>query len=81
MNNEILLCRADGIIEAEMIVEILKDNNIPAYYKNNSPLQIMEHIRGDISQEQLIFINEQDSEAAKALLAEYEQSAALPDEE
>ena len=74
MNNEVLLCRADGHIEAEIIVDALKNNGIYAYYKNNSPLQVMEHIAGDISQEQLIFINEDDLATAQETLKELKRN-------
>ena len=74
MNNEVLLCRADGQIEAEIIVDVLKNNGIYAYYKNNSPLQVMEYVAGDISQEQLVFVNGDDLTKAQEILEELKKS-------
>ena len=71
MNKEVFVYRAQGIPEAKMLVDALRENGIDAYYKNNSPMQIMEHIGGDISQEQLIAVNESDLEKAQEILASF----------
>ena len=62
------LCRAASKTEAEMMLEILENNHVNAYYLNDSPLQYAEHVAGDSGQEQIIYVNEDDYEKAKELL-------------
>ena len=74
MENEILLTKVNSLSEAKMLVEILQNNGIPSYYKNNSVLQVFEHIAADDNQEQLIFVSEENDEKARKLVTAYTNS-------
>ena len=74
MENEILLTKVNSLSEAKMLVEILQNNGIPSYYKNNSVLQVFEHIAADDNQEQLIFVSEENDEKARELVTAYTNS-------
>ena len=68
MDNEVLLCQAENLLEAKMMVEVLNNNGIAAYYKNNSPLQYFEHLGADFKQPQMIYVMPEDVERASELL-------------
>ena len=74
MDNEVLLTKAENLMQAKMLVEILKDNGIAAYYKNDSAIQVMEHIAADTQQAQAVYVKEEDLEAAKSLAEAYMRS-------
>ena len=74
MDNEVLLTKADNLMQAKMLVEILQDNGIAAYYKNDSAIQVMEHIAADTQQVQAVYVKEEDLEAAKSLAEAYMRS-------
>lgn len=74
MDNEVLLTKADSLIQAKMLVEILQDNGISAYYKNDSAIQVMEYIAADNHQAQAIYVDEENFEAAKSLVEAYMHS-------
>ena len=65
---EFLLCYAEDKSGAEMMVELLCAEGIPAYYKNTAPTQVFEHITGDMHQRQSIIVNDEDAERARAFL-------------
>lgn len=71
MENDVLLTKVNSLTEAKMFVEILKDNGIPSYYKNNSALQILEHLAADTNQEQLVYVLAKDYEKASELLSAF----------
>ncbi len=71
MENEILLTKVNSLSEAKMLVEILQNNGIPSYYKNNSVLQVFEHIAADDNQQQAIYVDEENVEKARNLADAY----------
>ena len=74
MDNEVLLTKADNLMQAKMLVEFLQDNGIAAYYKNDSAKQMMEYIAADTHQVQAVYVKEEDLEAAKSLAEAYMRS-------
>lgn len=71
MTYEVVLCTAENKIEAQMFVEMLSREGIPAYFKNNSGSQFMEYAWGDLSQAQTIIVSSDFVSQAKALAIEY----------
>ncbi len=55
-------------LEAKMIVDILKNEGIECYYKNNSASQFYEYKAADIRQPQSIIVDAADAERAKELI-------------
>ena len=68
MHQEKELCIAQSLTEAKMLTELLKNNGIYAYYVNPSASQFNEHRGGSVNQPQIIYVDEADFDAAKALV-------------
>lgn len=71
MAYEVALCTSENKIEAQMFVEMLNREGIPAYFKNSSGSQFMEYAWGDLSQAQTIIVSFDFVEQAKALAVEF----------
>ncbi len=71
MAYEVALCVADNKLDAQMFVEMLKREGIPAYFVNNSGSQFMEHAWGDMDQPQTIIVSSDFTEQAKQLAIEF----------
>lgn len=68
---EVALCVAENKLEAEMFVEMLRREGIPAYFKNNSGTQFLEFACGGYKQDQTIIVSPEFFEQAKELAIEF----------
>lgn len=71
MAYEVVLCVAENKLDAQMFVEMLNREGIPAYFKNNAGTQFMEYAWGDLNQPQTIIVSSDFVEQAKKLAVEF----------
>lgn len=64
------LCSVNNSMEAEMVLDILKQHNIPAYKKGISSAEFLKLYTGQSPLGEDIFVNEKDAEQAKGLIVD-----------
>lgn len=62
------ICSVRDRIEAEMVIDILRQNQIPAYRQGIGSAEIMDIYGGNSTFGEEIFVNEKDEEKAKELI-------------
>lgn len=66
----IKLCSVNNGMEAEMVMDILKQYNIPAYKKGIGNAQFLELYTGNSPMGDDIYVNEKDARQAKELIVD-----------
>ncbi|MFT3983950.1 MAG: DUF2007 domain-containing protein [Lachnospiraceae bacterium] len=67
--NVVKLCFADDQIQAEIMMDILRQNGIKAYKQGIGSAELMDIYAGNSTYGEYIFINENDEKRAKELLS------------